>query len=92
MHDLNSLTKGEDLCNPLPMHFTHNSRTTSIISTGPEFRGSTAWMSLQPAHHITFPQILVKLIAFRLKYFTHKFEVFDGAVVIISYILDVASM
>jgi len=32
------------------------------------------------------------MIAFRLKYFTHKFEVLDGAVVVISWILDVASM
>ncbi len=38
------------------------------------------------------PQIVVKLIAFRLKYFTHKFEVFDGMVVVISWILDIASL
>ena len=37
-------------------------------------------------------QILLKIIAFRLKYFTHKFEVFDGTIVVISWILDVASM
>ena len=37
-------------------------------------------------------QILIKIIAFRLKYFTHKFEVFDGIVVVISWTLDVASM
>lgn len=37
-------------------------------------------------------QIILKLIAFRLKYFTHKFEVFDGTVVFLSYILDWASL
>lgn len=37
-------------------------------------------------------QIGVKIIAFRLKYFTHKFEVFDGMVVVISWVLDIASL
>ena len=37
-------------------------------------------------------QIITKIIAFRLKYFTHKFEVFDGIVVVVSWVLDVASM
>ncbi|XP_065912732.1 voltage-gated hydrogen channel 1-like [Dysidea avara] len=37
-------------------------------------------------------EILVKLIAFRLKFFTHKFEVFDAIVVVESFILDVASL
>uniref|UniRef100_A0A1X7UV59 Voltage-gated hydrogen channel 1 n=1 Tax=Amphimedon queenslandica TaxID=400682 RepID=A0A1X7UV59_AMPQE len=36
-------------------------------------------------------EIVLKLIAFRLKYFTHKFEVFDGIIVVISWILDIAS-
>ena len=40
----------------------------------------------------THSQVLIKIIAFRLKYFTHKFEVFDGIVVVISWTLDVASM
>ena len=34
----------------------------------------------------------MKLIAFRLKYFTHKFEVFDGCIVVLSYALDLASL
>ena len=37
-------------------------------------------------------QIILKLIAFRLKYFTHKFEVFDGTIVFLSYLLDLASL
>ena len=37
-------------------------------------------------------QLLLKIIAFGLKYFTHKFEVFDGIVVVVSWVLDVASM
>ena len=37
-------------------------------------------------------QIILKIIAFRLKYFTHKFEVFDGMVVVVSWVLDIASM
>ena len=37
-------------------------------------------------------QVLLKLIAFRLKYFTHKFEVFDGIVVMVSFALDIASL
>ena len=37
-------------------------------------------------------EVLLKLIAFRMKYFTHKFEVFDGAIVVISWILDIASL
>jgi hypothetical protein len=37
-------------------------------------------------------EILLKLIAFRLKFFTHKFEVFDATVVTISWILDVGSI
>lgn len=37
-------------------------------------------------------KIVLKLVAFRFKYFTHKFEVFDGAIVVVSWILDVASM
>ena len=37
-------------------------------------------------------EIAIKLIAFRMKYFTHKFEVFDGMVVVISWTLDVASI
>ena len=32
------------------------------------------------------------MVAFRLKYFTHKFEVFDGIVVVVSWILDLASL
>ena len=34
----------------------------------------------------------MKLIAFRMKYFTHKFEVLDGIVVVISWVLDIASL
>lgn len=30
-----------------------------------------------------------KLLAYRLEFFHHKFEVFDGLVVIVSFILDV---
>lgn len=41
---------------------------------------------------LSLVKILLKLVAFRLKYFTHKFEVFDGMVVVISWLLDVASM
>lgn len=37
-------------------------------------------------------EVALKLFAFRLKYFTHKFEVFDGIVVVISWTLDVASL
>ncbi len=37
-------------------------------------------------------QVVLKMVAFRLKYFTHKFEVFDGIVVVISWTLDVASV
>lgn len=37
-------------------------------------------------------EILLKLIAFRLKYFTHKFEVFDGIIVVVSFVLDIASL
>jgi tetrahydromethanopterin S-methyltransferase subunit F len=37
-------------------------------------------------------EIILKLIAFRLKYFTHKFEVFDGTIVFLSYLLDLASL
>jgi len=37
-------------------------------------------------------EVFLKWIAFRLKYFTHKFEVFDGIVVVISWILDIASL
>ena len=40
----------------------------------------------------TLSQIIVKIVAFRLKYFTHKFEVFDGIVVVVSWVLDIASM
>jgi hypothetical protein len=36
-------------------------------------------------------ELVVKIIAFRMKFFTHKFEVFDAIVVTISWILDVAS-
>ena len=39
-----------------------------------------------------YVQIILKIIAFRLKYFTHKFEVFDGMVVVVSWVLDIASM
>ena len=41
---------------------------------------------------IAIPQIIVKIVAFRLKYFTNKFEVFDGIVVVVSWVLDIASM
>ncbi|XP_065912733.1 voltage-gated hydrogen channel 1-like [Dysidea avara] len=37
-------------------------------------------------------EIIVKLIAFRLKFFTHKFEVFDAIIVVESFILDIASL
>jgi hypothetical protein len=37
-------------------------------------------------------EIVLKLITFRLKYFTHRFEVFDGIIVFLSYILDWASL
>lgn len=37
-------------------------------------------------------EIIVKLVAFRLKFFTHKFEVFDAIVVLESFILDIASL
>lgn len=37
-------------------------------------------------------EVIVKLIAFRMKYFTHKFEVLDGIVVVISWVLDIASL
>ena len=37
-------------------------------------------------------QIVLKIIAFRLKYFTHKFEVFDAIVVVVSWVLDIASL
>ncbi len=37
-------------------------------------------------------QVVLKMIAFRFKYFTHKFEVFDGIIVVISWTLDVASV
>ncbi len=44
-------------------------------------------------HEHLYPlQILLKMVAFRLKYFTHKFEVFDGMIVCISWTLDIASM
>ncbi|XP_053557696.1 voltage-gated hydrogen channel 1 [Bombina bombina] len=34
-------------------------------------------------------EILVKLYAFRLEFFHHKFEVFDAVIVIISFVIDV---
>ena len=37
-------------------------------------------------------QIILKVIAFRLKYFSHKFEVFDVMIVVVSWILDIAAM
>lgn len=37
-------------------------------------------------------EFLLKLIAFRLKFFTHKFEVFDACVVFLSFVLDIASL
>ena len=36
-------------------------------------------------------QMIMKLIAFGMPFFTHKFEVFDATVVLLSWILDVAS-
>lgn len=36
-------------------------------------------------------QIIMKIIAFGMPFFTHKFEVFDATVVLLSWILDVAS-
>lgn len=42
--------------------------------------------------YLWLSQIILKLIAFRLKYFTHKFEVFDGIIVTLSFVLDWASL
>ncbi|KAL5481821.1 hypothetical protein EMCRGX_G022070 [Ephydatia muelleri] len=36
-------------------------------------------------------EIIMKIIAFGMPFFTHKFEVFDATVVLLSWILDVAS-
>lgn len=37
-------------------------------------------------------QISMKIFAFRLKFFTHKFDVFDGVVVVLSWMIDLASL
>lgn len=37
-------------------------------------------------------EFLLKLIAFRMKFFTHRFEVFDACIVLLSFVLDVASI
>ncbi|XP_053180483.1 voltage-gated hydrogen channel 1 [Scomber japonicus] len=34
-------------------------------------------------------ELLGKLFAYRLEFFHHKFEVFDGAIVVVSFVLDV---
>ncbi|XP_076876565.1 voltage-gated hydrogen channel 1 [Brachyhypopomus gauderio] len=34
-------------------------------------------------------ELIVKLYAFRLEFFKHKFEVFDGIVVVVSFVLDI---
>ena len=63
--------------------------TTNTTNTIYLYNASHAYSSLK----LSIPlQIILKLIAFRLKYFTHKFEVFDGCVVILSYVLDWASL
>ena len=36
-------------------------------------------------------QIFTKMVAFGLAFFTRKFEVFDATVVLLSWILDIAS-
>ena len=37
-------------------------------------------------------QIVLKMIAFRLKHFLEKFEVFDAIIIVISWTIDVASL
>ena len=37
-------------------------------------------------------QVLLKVVAFRLKFFTHKFEVFDAIIVILSWMYDLSSL
>lgn len=34
-------------------------------------------------------ELLLKLFAYRLEFFKHKFEVFDGIVVVVSFVLDI---
>lgn len=34
-------------------------------------------------------ELLGKLVAYHLEFFHHKFEVFDGVVVIVSFVLDI---
>ena len=36
-------------------------------------------------------QIFMKMVAFGMPFFTHKFEVFDATIVLLSWILDIAS-
>ena len=69
----------------LDQHSKYYDHTCSYIKCTPETR-------LSPLIYDIPLQIIVKIVAFRLKYFTHKFEVFDGIVVVVSWVLDIASM
>ena len=63
-----------------------------LYSPASQFVHLISALILHTIHTHTHSQVLLKMVVFRLKYFTHKFEVFDGIVVVISWTLDVASM
>ena len=87
----NPLTTSSFLLHCACDNFNPSTTSSPCYSTCDNFNPLTA-SSLLSCDLIMTLQVLLKLIAFRLKYFTHKFEVFDGIVVMVSFALDIASL